>query len=282
LAVVVSACGFRANGAGADAPLVADADAATGSDAGGGSATWGSASPLFDDTGDHDPTLTGDMLELYFDDGSDLWAIVRTGSDQPWGSASRVTSLDTTSIEQTPELSRDGLTIYFASNRMVGDDTHIWMATRPSRGSDWSTPVAVIALDSMHRDASPTSSADGATIVMNWGEIAGQDDDIYESSGAGVAWTPPQPLASVNGSNDDDNPMLSDDELAIYFDSDRAGDGHHHLYAATRASAGSTAFDAPALLGGANPLPDERAPWISPDGRHLVFESNGTLYEVSR
>jgi Tol biopolymer transport system component len=262
---------------GNDAPDPAS-DSAGSSDPG---PPWSAPTVLFDDTGDHDPTLTGDMLELYFDDGSDLWVTTRTGSGAAWSAAIQVPGLDTSSIERTPELSRDGLTMYFASNRSVGDDTQIWVTTRPMRGMPWTVPVLVTSLGSTHTDAAATPSADGSTIVLNWNEQQSHDDDIYDSVRDGAAWTEPAALSTINSPHDDDNPMLSDDELSLYLDSDRGSDDQHHLYIATRRTTGSM-FETPQLLDETSPFDDERAPWISPDAHQLVFESNAMLYVVSR
>ena len=60
--VVVAACGFDPRTAPLDA-RVNDPDANAPGDT--PLAPWGSATLLFDDSrGDHDPTLTGDMLQL--------------------------------------------------------------------------------------------------------------------------------------------------------------------------------------------------------------------------
>lgn len=272
-----SACGFN------PAMLLTDAtDPPT--DSGGSSdpgPPWSAPTELFNDTGDHDPTLTGDMLELYFDDGSDLWVTMRSGSGAAWGAAMKVPGLDTSSIERTPEISRDGLTMYFASNRAVGDDTQIWVTTRPTRAMPWTVPVLVTSLGSTHEDDAATPSADGSTIVLNWNEQPGHDDDISDSVRDGAGWTEPAALANVNSARDDDNPMLSDDELSLYLDSDRGSDDRHHLYVATRTTTGSM-FETSQLLDETSPFSDERAPWISPDGHQLVFESNAMLYIVSR
>jgi Tol biopolymer transport system component len=276
--VSASACGFSPAMLASDAPDPPLSDGPGSSDPG---PAWGAPTELFVDTGDHDPTLTGDMLELYFDDGSDIWLTARTNTSATWSAATQVTALDTTSIERTPEISRDGLTMYFASNRSVGDDTQIWVSTRQTSTMPWTTPMLVTSLGSTHTDCSSAPSADGATMVLNWDEQESHDDDIYESTRSGVSWTEPAALASVNSSFDDDNPMLSDDELSLYFDSDRSGDGHHHLYMATRSSPGAM-FGTPVQLDETNPFSDERAPWISSDGHTLVFESNGMIYGVSR
>jgi hypothetical protein len=56
-----------------------------------------------------------------------------------FGPGSPVASLNTGSNDQQPNVSRDGLTIVFASNR-DGGPFDIYMSTRDSLDADWSTP----------------------------------------------------------------------------------------------------------------------------------------------
>ncbi len=55
-----------------------------------------------------------------------------------YGPGAAVTALNTTFEDQQPNVSRDGLTIVFASNRDGNMD--IFMSTRASLTADWSTP----------------------------------------------------------------------------------------------------------------------------------------------
>ena len=58
--------------------------------------------------------------------------------DGTFGPGVAVTALNTTFEDQQPNVSRDGLTIVFASNR--GGNMDIYMSTRSSLTSDWSAP----------------------------------------------------------------------------------------------------------------------------------------------
>ncbi len=281
--VVVAACGFNPRTAFLDSGVPNDPDATTPGDA--PLAPWGSAALLFDNGGAaHNPTLTGDMLELYFDNGLDIYTTTRTSTDQPFGAATLESTLSSTSLELTPELSYDGLTVYFSSDHNPGDgDTNIWMSTRTSTTDEWATPTQVSQLSSDHtNDAAATPSANSLSIVENYDEPANNVNiDIYESTRTttSAVWGTPMPLANVNSAADDDNPMLSADQLELYFDSNRAGGDQ--LYVATRPSTGDT-FTSPTLVDQTGALEGESAPWISQDSHHLVFEHDGRFYEISR
>src|SRR5580704_16918732 len=192
--VVVAACGFDPRTTPLDAPNDPDAPT-TPDDAPVG--PWGSAAILLDNGGNaHDPTLTGDMLELYFDDGLDIYTTSRASTDQPFGTPTLESTLSSTSIEVTPELSYDGLTVYWSSDKNPGDgDTNIWMSTRASTAVEWATPAQVPQLSFDHmNDAAATPSANGLSLVENYDEQIG-NIDIYEATRTTTSapWGMPMP-----------------------------------------------------------------------------------------
>lgn len=70
--------------------------------------------------------------------GSQDIYVSRMGPDGSYGPGTPVASLNTGSADQQPNVSRDGLSIVFASNR--GGDMDIFIATRDSLTDEWSTP----------------------------------------------------------------------------------------------------------------------------------------------
>ena len=68
--------------------------------------------------------------------GIDLWTSTRQNVHDAWSGPVNVAALNTTSNDQTPSLSFDGLTLVFSSNRpgSVGND--IWISTRSSSGGE--------------------------------------------------------------------------------------------------------------------------------------------------
>src|SRR5262245_946591 len=106
---------------------------------------WSAPTPIeITPVDDDDPTATGDLLELYFNRTNDIYVTKRASLTDPWGAPVAVAELNTGNTETTPEVTYDGLTIYFASSRagsLGGND--IWRSTRTSRTVPWSTPVHV-------------------------------------------------------------------------------------------------------------------------------------------
>jgi len=244
---------------------------------------WGAPQPIaYMPTGsDDDPTLTADMLELVFNRANDLWVTTRPAIDQPWSDATPIAELNTASLESTPEIAPDGLTIYFSSNRTGSTGVDVWMATRKLRTDPWTAPVLVPELESASTDRCATPGADPDVMVMasNRGGTAQKFDLYVTTRMMGGAWSKPVAITELNTPFDDTAPMLSADDLTIYFFSNRSG--NEDLYVAHRPDTASP-------FGPATPITEldtasgETDPWISPDDHHLVFARSNVLYEATR
>src|SRR5262245_36463575 len=64
----------------------------------------------------------------------------------------KVTELSTTAQEGSLNISSDGLTLYFASNRSPSTTMDVYMTTRPDRASPWKTPELVTSLSGTAQD----------------------------------------------------------------------------------------------------------------------------------
>ncbi len=76
--------------------------------------------------------------------------------------------LNTASIERQPSISKNGLEIFFASDRPGTLGTlDLWVATRASTSDPWSTPVNLGAtVNSSLIEARPALSFDGTTLYF--------------------------------------------------------------------------------------------------------------------
>jgi hypothetical protein len=233
-----------------------------------------------------DPTLTGDMLELYFNMSADIYMMKRNTLASAWSPPIAVAALNTPTGETTPDVSGDGLTIYFASQRPGGlGDYDLWISTRASRQDPWNEPVHVRELSSAAGEATASMTQDQLAIVMSSNRKDGMLHSLYMSTRPTTAspWGPPAELTSLDLVGEETSGFLVHDGLTIYFDAAPGGD--RDLYYATRASR-SVPFAPPIRL----TLPSSAArdfdPWVSADQRHMFLASERagivTLYEVSR
>jgi hypothetical protein len=246
---------------------------------------WGNVTQVIPGPGVDDPTLTADLLELYYNASNNIYGVRRAAIDQPWGAPVLVSALSSGAAETTPDITGDGLTMYLASQRsgtgtLGGYD--IWVATRPDRNTTWSTPVHVPELSSNAFDAGAVPTDDLLTLVLTSDRAGGLGGaDIYTSARAAATapWSPPVAVANVNGTSNDYSPMLSQDRLSLYFDSPRSGNSD--LYVATRASAADP-FGTPVPISELNTGGSEDDIWVSPDQRTLFFVRGGAIYQATR
>src|SRR6185369_12212771 len=71
------------------------------------------------------PTLTGDLLEIYFttdrvSGNGDVWFATRATATAPFGTPAPVTVVNGDSFETSSAISTDGLTLWFGSDRVGG------------------------------------------------------------------------------------------------------------------------------------------------------------------
>jgi hypothetical protein len=234
---------------------------------------WSAPTPIpITPVADDDPSATGDLLELYFNRDNDIFVTTRASVADPWGTPVAVAELNTAGTETTPEVSYDGLTIFFASNRapLLGA-LDIWVSTRAARGAPWGTPVRVDELSTASREAAPASS-DKLVMVFESNRNGNNDTFLAQRATTAMPFGTPQPVAAINTAASDGNPMLSANGLELYFNSNRSGD--NQIYLSQRAST-SDPFPAPVAIAElAAPTFDDQDVWISEDGRTMYFSSN--------
>ena len=280
--VIASGCSFGlpgpAGGAAPDGTVAPDSTPPPGDAAQLG--PWGTPTLVLTDTGD-DPTLTDDLLELYYNRNNDIYVAKRATTAEPFGTPVLVPELSTAAGETTPEITGDGLTIFVASARIGGfgaDD--VWMFTRLSRSQPFGSPTQMVSLSTAGEDAAsaPTSDLLSLVLVRN---TTNQPYDIFESSRrtTDLPWSVPVPIGEVNSAMSDASPFLLGDKLTLYFDSNRGGT--NDLYVATR-TAVDAPFGAAQLIGELATTAADADPWVSPDQRHLFFVRENQVYEATR
>lgn len=231
-------------------------------------------------TGVDDPSLTGDLLELYVNVGRDLFVSRRASVATSWEPLSPLVELNTSGFESSPEVSADGLTLHFARDDGSGASMDIWVSTRATRSEPWGAAVQITELSTPELDTNPAVSEDRLRIVFSRGS-SGTARDLYEATRASIAapFGAPRQLAALATGANEGGPMLALGGTSIVFFSDRAGG--NDLYLATRATP-SSPFGPPQVLAELSTAGDESDPWISEDGRYLVFARDGVLRETSR
>lgn len=230
---------------------------------------------------DDDPSMTGDLTEIYFksDRGGggdfDIWMASRASPGDSFGALHEVAELSSPAFDATPEVSLDGLTMHLSSNREGSQGFDVYLSTRAARDAPWSTPERVPELCTNGDEFSAVTEGAGVRVILTRA-VSGQSLDLFEATRPSAVdpWGPVAALTILSTPEWDADAHLSPDGLLLIYASDRPGGaGQRDLWASTRESPDgdlSPPVDLPEI---ATPSHDED-PWLSGDGRTLVFSSD--------
>jgi Tol biopolymer transport system component len=204
----------------------------------------------------------------------------------PWGTPVNLGPVvNSPAGELRPGISKDGLSLYFSSNRPGGfGDEDLWVSQRASADDPWGQPVNLGSLiNSDGLESAPSFSRDGHWLLYHSTGLGGfGDGDIWASYRTDVhddfGWQPPVNLGpGVNSPYGDFGPTLFEDEetgvTTLYFNSTRPdGPGGFDIYASTRNADGTfgPAVLVPEL---STPARDTRLA-LRHDGREIIIASD--------
>lgn len=231
---------------------------------------------------DSTPSISSDGLTLYFfsdrpggEGGWDLWSTTRASLGDPWGAPVNLgTPLNSGQSEASPNISTDGLSLYFERGVSSRD---IWVATRGSLADPWSSPTALAAVNSSSLDTDPNISSDGLALYFGSDRPGGDGRDIYVSTRPSTSdpWGAPVNVGSaINGPSLEDGASISTDGLSLFFMSDRDDPGSSFdLFVSERATTASDWGSATKVNISLPAKITDSAPDISFDGAILYFAS---------
>lgn len=228
--------------------------------------------------GEDDGTLSSNQLELYFkrsdNGGSNLYMMTRATTSSPWSAPVALTQLNTGEDEESPRLTADDLTMYYAS------DGDIYRTTRAAVGMPWGNPVRVDSLSTGAYEKWAVVCSNGYAMVSR--AVSNRGQDLFEGTLAGGANTP---VNQLNSTGHEQGTFITNDCLRVYFQSNR-NNSQFDIYTATRVTA-TAAWSNATLLSDFNTAGNsEEDPWISADQRTFLFahdaSGNKDLYIVTR
>ena len=220
-----------------------------------------------------DPSMTADRLTIVFTStragglGLDDIYIGTRASTAAAFTVTALTALNSAMDEASPEISADGSTIYFTSDRSGNDD--VYVSTRS--GTTWSTPQVVAELSTASGEGDIAVSPDGLTALV------ARSTGIYIATRAqaGAAFGTPTVVPVLDVTGDVAAPTLTNGATTVYLH----GGATRDLYVAYRPG---NAFTTPVLVTELNTAGRDAAPFISADGTRLLFVRDGELYESTR
>ena len=216
-----------------------------------------------------DPTLTADQLEIWFERDADIYTASRRSIDEAFGPPSLVVEVSTGFAETTPEVSGDGSTLFFSSDR-AGNGLDIYLSIRRAGAAAWSPPARVDALSSSGIDTSPVS-VDGTWMILASDRL-GTMDLLESRLSTGGWWSTPSLLAGMSETMGGEMDGTCDaTHTVLYFVTDWRGSGD--LFVSSRASA-DLPWEPAVPLEELDSNGAEDDPWISPDLQTLYFSSD--------
>ena len=229
--------------------------------------------------GEFEPSLSADGLTLLFHSdrpgghgGYDIWMSVRESPNQPWRPATNLGPIvNSDANDEGPELSHDGLTLYFSSNRRDGD-IDLWCTTRDSVAEPWREPELVRGVNSWRTEVEPALSSDGLTLVFastRDPSLGVFDLWMCRRDATDDDWSKPSHLsASINADQWQGSPSLSSDEwgsIMVFHSYDQ-------LKISIRDS-NESRFTTMYNLSDDGRFDLAFSPCLSPDGKSLYFRS---------
>lgn len=185
-------------------------------------------------------------------------------------------------------LAPDELTIYFASDRNVGQGSDLFVATRASMADAFGAPTTLATVATTENEGAPWVSDDGLRLYFSRG-IADPQLFVATRSNVVTGFGSAAEVEGVNSPQLDGAPYLSPDELTLYFGTTRSG-ARHEVYRSTRPNSTSP-FGLPALLADLEPLDGTgfSNPVVTRDGKTIYFDSDragglgvGDVYRAQR
>jgi hypothetical protein len=191
--------------------------------------------------------------------------------------------VNSTATERGPAISKDGLSLYFASNRL--DDNFgmedIYVSQRETRDDEWGPPVNLgPTINTPANETVPAFSRDGHLMFFASSRPGGFGGvDIWvsrrEHTHDDLAWQPAENLgAGVNSASIDAGPSyFENDEVGVpqlYFNSNRLG-GAGSIFVSEHTADGS--FGAAVLVAELSSAGDAARASIRHDGLEIFFTS---------
>jgi len=224
--------------------------------------------------GEDDPSGTPDRLTIVFTSNRNGTDDIFLGTRPNTTASFVVAPLDTlnsvNASENSPEISADGTTIYFTSDRVTAGSGDVYVSHKI--GGTWSMPALVTELSTGQDESDVAISPDELTAMV---ARAGKLMIATRSTTTGAFSAPADvPSLAVPG-NDAAAPSITNNADAVYFHAGSVRD----LYYAKRSG---NAYTAPAPISELNTAMRDDGPFVSADEHHLMYGHTGDIYETSR
>jgi hypothetical protein len=237
---------------------------------------------------DSQAAMSADELTIYVASSrtggpgkSDMYAATRATKTANFGALALMAGVNSAGNDGSATVTSDGLAFYVASDRATPATYDLYVATRATATAAFGPPTLIAGL-------STTTTLDGSPYINGGGTVLyfdsdrGGTRDIFRTSrpSANGAFGAPVLVGELNSPTADDKyPVVSGDELSVYFGSDRPGSAGFDIWEAHRTTI-SDGFGTPRLSINLNSTATDLPVWISSDGCRLLLSSDRTTGAV--
>jgi hypothetical protein len=232
---------------------------------------------LDDPEGGQDPSMTEDRLTIVWSStraggagSDDLWIATRQTTDQPFGHITNLTDLNDSSSDTTPEISADGSTMFFTSDRAGDDD--IWTSTKASDGT-WAAPTRVDELSRHGSDETEVAlTPDGLIVFL----VRDNEFFLATRTSPSDVFGELTPIPELDIGGQASSPSIGDHAGVVYFHS-----GEPREIFVSRLLPDTT-YSAPQPVVELDTAERNADPFITGDERHMVFNRASSICETER
>jgi hypothetical protein len=235
--------------------------------------------------GDDDPSLTDDLLEIYFgsrrdpfsanNKDEDIYFATRATISSAWSEPMPVDFLNSSSYETTMKITGDGLTLFFTSNRGTGN-YDVYMATRDNRNAAWKGPYFIDELSSDGGDYATFGQSNLRHVIQCVGGSV-TAEALYTSDRASTSdpWPMPTRLAEIDEAGISECDPNEPHPRALYYSTQHAtGGSSYDIYRVSRTTV-TDPYGSRTKVEGVNVDNfNDRDPWVSADERTMFFSSD--------
>jgi hypothetical protein len=192
---------------------------------------------------DGTPLLSADGRSLYFHStrpgglgNRDVWLSTRADAGAEFAAPTLLAGINGPDVDHLPWVSRDELTLLWATNRIGGvGQGDIWIARRNSRSDGFSGVAPLSGVNGTSNEGRAVLSNDGLTVYFaseRPGGVGSVDLWVATRNDGSGSFSEVTNLAGLNSSSFDTDPFLSADERELLFSSAR--DGRVRLWRSVR------------------------------------------------
>ena len=227
-------------------------------------------------TGETDPSVTADRLTVVLvantsASDADIYLGTRSAPTDTF-SVSALTAVNATGFDDTsPEISADGKTLYFVSNRSGSLEVYISTFT-----TVWSTPAIAPGLSSAGADGDVAISPDGLTAAVVR-EATTNRIYIHKRATTLATFDTGALHTELNVTDDIAAPTITNGGAIIYLHAGNPRD----IYRATLKGNGTYTMSMPVSELN-NSATREAAPFVSQADDYMIFERSSNIYETTR